>query len=100
MLLLGDIELIMLCPEQLNKLLKLRDVALDDLDGALSAVMKLRSIFIDLQATIAWLQSVFGVGLAIVRTPDIIYLGSLNKRFSSHRKPPSRQLPPDPKSSR
>lgn len=100
MLLLGDIELIMLCPELLNKLLKLLDVALDDLDGALSAVMKLRSIFIDLQATIAWLQSVFGVGLAIVRTPDKIDLGSLNKRFSSHRKPPSRQLAQGPKSSR
>ncbi len=66
MILLGDIELIMLCSELLNKLLKLRDVALDDLDGALSAVMKMSSIFIDLQATIAWLQSVLGVSLAIV----------------------------------
>ena len=100
MLLLGEIELIMLCPELLNKLLQLRDVALDDLDSALSAIMKMRPIFIDFQATIAWLQSVLGVGLAIVRTPDIIDLGSLNKRFSSHRKPPSRQLPPGPKSSR
>ncbi len=64
--------------------MQLGDVGLNDLHGALGAVMVVRTIYIDLQAAISWLQAVVRARLAVVRLQGLVDLRTLNKRFPSH----------------